>query len=170
MNIFGKRSNLPFSHEQSQEWERGFIYAWPEYYLQPNTVGQHCTWADHYFEAVICRSPPMKRKNNLHHMIINYLLQPNNLLPDGLNDYLVSLFLDAFIGIPTLILLDEKEEVISTNGRGCIANDPEGEVSQHNYIRYTICRGTSFLGSFGGKGVWKYSQTLLNRQMFTLAT
>lgn len=95
----------------------------------------------------------MKRKNNLHHMIINYLLHPNNLLPDGLNDYLVSLFLDAFIGIPTLILLDEKEEVISTNGRGCIANDPEGEVSQHNYIRYTICRGTSFLGSFGGKGV-----------------
>ena len=28
--------------------EYGFVYAWAEYYLQPNTVGQHCAWADHY--------------------------------------------------------------------------------------------------------------------------
>ena len=35
---------------------RGFLYAWAEYYLQPNTVGQHCTCADHYLLAVICRS------------------------------------------------------------------------------------------------------------------
>ena len=27
---------------------RGFLYAWAEYYLQPNTVGRHCAWADHY--------------------------------------------------------------------------------------------------------------------------
>ena len=26
-----------------------------EYYLQPNTVGRHCAWADHYLEAVISR-------------------------------------------------------------------------------------------------------------------
>ena len=38
-----------FTQKRSQEGEkRGFIYAWAEYYLQPNTVGQHCTWADHY--------------------------------------------------------------------------------------------------------------------------
>ena len=28
--------------------EYGFVYAWAEYYLQPNIVGQHCAWADHY--------------------------------------------------------------------------------------------------------------------------
>ena len=95
----------------------------------------------------------MKRKNNLHHMITKYLLHPNNLLSAGLNDSLVSLFLDAFIGIPTLILLDEKEEVISTNGRGYIAHDPEGEVSQHHYKGRTIYRRTTFLGRVGGKGV-----------------
>ena len=71
-------------------------------------------------------------------MITKYLLHPNNLLSAGLNDSLVSLFLDTFIGIPTLILLDEKEEVISTNGRSCVSNDPEGEVSQHHYKRHTI--------------------------------
>ena len=95
----------------------------------------------------------MKRKNNLHHMITKYLLHPNNLLPAGLNDSLVSLFLDAFIGIPTLILWDEKEEVISTNGRGFITYDPEGKVSQQNYKRHTIYRGTSLLVRVGGKGV-----------------
>ena len=113
-------------------------------------------------QTIICRqlfaghvvgSLPMKRKNNLHHMITKSLLHPSNLLPPGLNDSLVSLFLDAFIGIPTLILLDEKEEVISTNGRGFIAHDPEGEVSQHNYKRHTIYRRTSFLGRIGSKGV-----------------
>ena len=71
-------------------------------------------------------------------MITKYLLHPNNLLPAGLNGSSVSLFLDAFIGIPTLILLDEKEEVISTNGRGFIANDPEGKVSRRKYKRHTI--------------------------------
>ena len=107
----------------------------------------------------------MKRKNNLHHMITKYLLHPNNLLPAGLNDSLVSLFLDAFIGIPTLILMDEKGEVISTNGRSYIANDPEGEVSHHNYKRHAIFRRTSFLGRVGGK----VFESTVNGQMFTLA-
>ena len=108
----------------------------------------------------------MKRKNNLHHMITKYLLHPNNLLPAGLNDSLISLFLDAFIGIPTLILMDEKGEVISTNGRGYIANDPEGEVSHHNYKRHAIFRRTSFLGRVGGR----VFESTVNGQMFTLAT
>ena len=108
----------------------------------------------------------MKRKNNLHHMITKYLLHPNNLLPAGLNDSLVSLFLDAFIGIPTLILVDEKGEVISTNGRGYIANDPEGKVSHHNYKRHAIFRRTIFLGRVGGR----VFESTVNGQMFTLAT
>ena len=38
-----------FTQERSQEGEKhGFLYACAEYYLQPNTVGRHCTWADHY--------------------------------------------------------------------------------------------------------------------------
>ena len=37
MNFFGKRSDLSFfTQEISQEGEkRGFVYAWAEYYLQP---------------------------------------------------------------------------------------------------------------------------------------
>ena len=51
-----KRSAI-FKQEWSQEGEKhGFLYACAEYYLQPNTVGRHCTWADHYLQAVICRS------------------------------------------------------------------------------------------------------------------
>ena len=44
MNIFGKRSDLPFfTQDRSQEGEKhAFVYAWEEYYLQPNTVGRHC--------------------------------------------------------------------------------------------------------------------------------
>ena len=50
MNIFGKRSDLlVFTQERSQE-------GWPEYYLQPNTVGRYCEWADYYLYAVIYRS------------------------------------------------------------------------------------------------------------------
>lgn len=30
-------------------------------------------------------------------------------------------------GIPTFILMDDKQDVISMNGRGCVSNDPEGE-------------------------------------------
>ena len=42
-----------FTQERSQEGEkRAFIYAWAEYYLQPNTKpntgGWRCAWADHY--------------------------------------------------------------------------------------------------------------------------
>ena len=38
-----------FTQERSEGGEkRGFIYAWAEYYLQPNTVGRHCALADHY--------------------------------------------------------------------------------------------------------------------------
>ena len=44
MNIFGKRNDLQFfTQERSQEGEKsGFVYAWAEYYLHPNTVVQHC--------------------------------------------------------------------------------------------------------------------------------
>ena len=51
-----KRSAI-FMQQQSQEGEKlGFIYSWTEYYLRPNKDGQHCTWADHYLKAVMCRS------------------------------------------------------------------------------------------------------------------
>ena len=51
-----KRSAI-FAQQQSHEREKlGFIYSWAEYYLQPNKDGRHCTWADHYLKAVICRS------------------------------------------------------------------------------------------------------------------
>ena len=58
MIIFGKRSDLSFfTQERSKEGEkRGFVYAWAEYYLQPNTVGRHRAWADHYLYVVICKS------------------------------------------------------------------------------------------------------------------
>ena len=43
-----KRSAI-FMQEWSQEGEKhSFLYAWAEYYLQPNTVRRHCTLADHY--------------------------------------------------------------------------------------------------------------------------
>ena len=54
MNIFGKRSDLPFFTQE--HITRGFVQAWAGYYLQPNTVGRHCAWADHYLQAVIRRS------------------------------------------------------------------------------------------------------------------
>ena len=67
-----------FMQERSQEGEKhGFLYTWAEYYLQPNTVGRHCTWA----QTIICRqlfaghlvgSWPMKRNKNLLQMIIIY--------------------------------------------------------------------------------------------------
>ena len=45
--LCAKKSAI-FTQERLQEGEkRGFIYAWAEYYLQPNTVRRHCTWADH---------------------------------------------------------------------------------------------------------------------------
>ena len=31
-----------------KEW---FIYTWPEYYLQPNTVRRHCAGANHYLQV-----------------------------------------------------------------------------------------------------------------------
>ena len=45
-DIFGKRSDLPFFTQEGEK--RGFVYEWAEYYLQPNTVGRYCAWADHY--------------------------------------------------------------------------------------------------------------------------
>ena len=51
-----KRSAI-FTRERLQEGEKhGFLYACAEYYLQPNTVGWHCAWEDHYLLAVIGRS------------------------------------------------------------------------------------------------------------------
>ena len=70
-----KRSAI-FMQEWSQEGEKhGFLYAWAEYYLQPNTVGYGIACE----QTIICRqlfvghvvgSPPMKRKKNLFWMII----------------------------------------------------------------------------------------------------
>ena len=70
------KQSVIFTQERLQEREKsGFIYGWVKYYLQPNTVGRHCAWADHYLQAVIghvvgCR--PMKKKKNLHRMIIRF--------------------------------------------------------------------------------------------------
>ena len=53
----GSEAICTFMQQWSQEGEKpGFIYAWAEYYLQPNTLGRHCAWADHYLSAAICRS------------------------------------------------------------------------------------------------------------------
>ena len=44
-----KRSAI-FTQKWSQQAEKhSFLYACGEYYLQPNTVGRHCSWADHYY-------------------------------------------------------------------------------------------------------------------------
>ena len=75
MNIFGPAI---FTQERQQEEEkRGFVYAWAEYYLQPNKVGRHCAWADHIckqlFVGHMMSSRPKKRKKNLQRMDIkNY--------------------------------------------------------------------------------------------------
>ena len=59
-----KRSAI-FMHEWLQEGEKsGYLYAWAEYYLQPNKVGRHCTW------ALVVGSWPMKGKKYLQWMII----------------------------------------------------------------------------------------------------
>ena len=94
MNFFGKQSNLPFfMQELSQEEKHGFVYAWVEYCKQQNTVLWRCAWADHYyffyyyyfiffanncppkfcwqlFAGHVVGFRPMKRKKNLHEMII----------------------------------------------------------------------------------------------------
>ena len=46
-NEYLRETKLPFLMQECIT--RGFVYAWAEYYLQPNTVGRHYTWADHYF-------------------------------------------------------------------------------------------------------------------------
>ena len=72
----GQRSDLPFSRksDQKEREKRGFIYAWAEYYLQPNTVGRHCALADHYLWQLIAGHvmgcEPTKRQKNLQRMII----------------------------------------------------------------------------------------------------
>ena len=78
-----KRSAI-FTQEWSQEGERyGFLYAWADY-LQPNTVGWYCTWADHFcrqlFAGQVVGSRPMKRKKNLLWMIFALLFIQNILL------------------------------------------------------------------------------------------
>ena len=50
-----KRSAISVQ-DRSQEEKCGFIYAWAEYYLQPNKVGRRCARADHYLYAFICMS------------------------------------------------------------------------------------------------------------------
>ena len=68
-----KRSAI-FTQERSQKGEkRGFIYAVAKYYLQQKQVGRHCAWADHYLQAVICRSrgglSAIEKEENLQRMI-----------------------------------------------------------------------------------------------------
>ena len=46
---FGSEAICHFhARAMARRRKHGFLYAWAEYYLQPNTVGRHCTWADHY--------------------------------------------------------------------------------------------------------------------------
>ena len=44
-----KQSAIFHARAMARRRKRGFVYIWAEYYLQPNTAEQHCTWADHYF-------------------------------------------------------------------------------------------------------------------------
>ena len=48
-----------------------------------------------------------------------------------------------FAGIPTLVIMDEKGEVITKNGRGAVSLDKDGEVSELVYpdscdTQYTV--------------------------------
>ena len=62
MNIFEERSDLPFSRKSDREKEKSTVSFTHvqnticSQTLKPNTVGQHCAWAHHYLQAVICRS------------------------------------------------------------------------------------------------------------------
>ena len=63
---------------QSQEGEkRGFIYAWTEYYLQPNTndiVHEQLIICRQLFAGHVVSSWPTKGENNLHPMIILFII------------------------------------------------------------------------------------------------
>ena len=63
-----------FTQERSQEGEkRVFIYTWTEYYLQPSTVGrpvEQTIICRQIFEGHLVGSRPMKRKKNLHRIIM----------------------------------------------------------------------------------------------------
>ena len=60
MNILGKRSDLPFLRKSDHKKENPWFLLRMSRILaakhKPNTVGRLCAWADHYLEAVICRS------------------------------------------------------------------------------------------------------------------
>ena len=60
MNILGKRSDLPFLRKSDYKKENPWFLLCMSRMLagkhKPNTVGRLCAWADHYLEAVICRS------------------------------------------------------------------------------------------------------------------
>ena len=61
-----------FMQEWLQEGEKsGYLYAWAEYYMQPNKVGRHCTWAH------MVGSWPMKGKIYLQWMIIFFYFHAN---------------------------------------------------------------------------------------------
>ena len=49
-----KQSALSRKSDRKEGEKCGFIYAWAEYYLQPNTVGRHCAWVDHWKGTKIC--------------------------------------------------------------------------------------------------------------------
>ena len=49
-----KQSALSRKSDCKEGEKHGFIYVWAEYYLQPNTVGRHCAWADHWKGTKIC--------------------------------------------------------------------------------------------------------------------
>ena len=114
MNIFGNRSDLPFfTPERLQEGEKHtFVYAWAEYYLQPNTVGRHCACRSRpLFAGHVAGFRPMKRRENLHRMIIkDHSISP--LL-------IISLIIITFsFDVSLLLVTLEKHKGLKTRGRG----------------------------------------------------
>ena len=80
MNILGKRSDLPFLRKSDHKKENPWFLLRMSRMLagkhKPNTVGRLCAWADHFLEAVICRSSDRlstnKKKEKLVRIIIDF--------------------------------------------------------------------------------------------------
>ena len=89
-----EKQSAIFMQEWSKEGEKhGFFYAWAEYYLQPNTVGWDCAWADHYLWAVICRTcgGPSTNEKKKHLLWMTILLQSYTTINEcGISSTLIS--------------------------------------------------------------------------------
>ena len=52
----------------------------------------------------------------------------------------------CLLGIPTLIIVDENYKILSSNGRGLVSNDSEGEVSALKWFECNLGKALSGIG------------------------